>query len=129
METNAGYQYVPPFPTIFKLFTKQYQLLMILGKKLFENIVEKGENAISIFSFSHNVFIPFQNKFQFFSHIFFFFNSASSLNLDQSKICCLVKQTCRYSKSIISIQNPMFWVLNRIVTILMSTYNIGFRGE
>ena len=42
-----------------------------LGKP-FENIVGKGENTgTSIFSFSHNVFYLSQNKFQFFSHIYF----------------------------------------------------------
>ena len=45
---------------------------MSLQKMAFENIVGKGENALtSIFSFSHNVFYHFQNKFQFLGHIYF----------------------------------------------------------
>ena len=43
--------------------------LTTVRKKPFENIVGKGENAG--FSFSHNVFYPLQNKFKFFSHIYF----------------------------------------------------------
>ena len=55
------------------LFTTQSRLLTALYKKSFKNIVGKGENAGNqhFFSFSHNVFYPFQNKFQVFSHIYF----------------------------------------------------------
>ena len=44
----------------------------------------------SIFSFSHNVFYPFQNEFHFFSHIFFVV--CKSFNLDQSKILSFGKE-------------------------------------
>ena len=45
---------------------------MTSKNKSFENIVGKGEMLVtSIFSFSHNAFFPFQNKFQFFSQIEF----------------------------------------------------------
>ena len=47
-----------------QLLTTQSQLLMTLGKKPFENIV-----LSSIFSFSH-IFLPFENKVQFFSNIY-----------------------------------------------------------
>ena len=43
-----------------------------LGKNTFEKIVGKGENAGNQhFSFSHNVFYPFQNKYQFLKPIYF----------------------------------------------------------
>ena len=38
-----------------------------------------------IFSFSHDVFYPSQNKIQFLSHIFFFVCKINAINLDQSK--------------------------------------------
>ena len=55
---------------------------MTLKLKPFENI-EKGENADSIYL---NVFHPFQ-EFLFLSNVYF----ANAFNLDQSRICRLVK--------------------------------------
>ena len=53
-------------------------------KKPFENIVGKGENAVtSIFSFSHNVFYLSPRIFLFL--IIFILSSANAFNLDQSK--------------------------------------------
>ena len=50
-----------------KLLTvQQYGLLMTLEKKTVENIEGKGENAGSL-----NVSYLSQNKFKFFSHIYF----------------------------------------------------------
>ena len=44
----------------------------ILTLKSFENIVGKGKMLVtSIFSFSNNGFYPSQNKYQFFSHLYF----------------------------------------------------------
>ena len=41
-------------------------------KSLLKTLWEKEKMLVtSIFSFSHNVFYPFQNKFQFFSHVYF----------------------------------------------------------
>ena len=71
--------------------TTQSQLSTTLYKKPFENIVGKREMlVIKIFSFSHNVFYPFKNKFQFFSHLFL--SSANAFNLDQSKISSFGKE-------------------------------------
>ena len=60
---------------------QQSRVLKTLGKKPFENIVAKGENAGSIFSFAHNVFYPSKTKFQ----LLFVFNlsSANAFDLDQ----------------------------------------------
>ena len=55
-----------------ELFTMQSHGLLTLRKKPFENIVGKGENAVtSIFSFFLNVFYSLQNIFKIFSHIYF----------------------------------------------------------
>ena len=45
----------------------------------------------SIFSFSHYVFYPFQNEFQFLSHVYFF-SSAYAFNLEQSENLLFVKR-------------------------------------
>ena len=46
-----------------------------------------------IFSFSHNVFHPFQHNFQFLIHIYYFVGqSENSFNLDQSKIMLFGKE-------------------------------------
>ena len=48
------------------------QLLKTLKKKPFENIVGKGENAGNQYFFLlPQYFLPSQNKFQFFNHIYF----------------------------------------------------------
>ena len=56
----AKVTFTPNMRILSLLFTTQSRLLMIPGKKPFENIVRKGENAgtlvPSIFFFSHNVF-------------------------------------------------------------------------
>ena len=45
------------------LFPVQSLVVMMLICRVFENIVRKGENAVtSIFSFSHNVFYPIKEK-------------------------------------------------------------------
>ena len=44
----------------------------------------------SIFSFSHNVFYPSQNKFQFLSHIYL--SSANASSSDRSKILSFGKE-------------------------------------
>ena len=52
----------------------------------------------SIFSFSHNVFYPFQKKFPFFCHIYFvILLSANAFNLDQPKILSFGKELTLYS--------------------------------
>ena len=59
---------------------------MTLRKNAFENIVGKGENAVtSIFSFSHSVFYDIL-KTNFNILVTFMLSSANALNLDQSKI-------------------------------------------
>ena len=62
---------------------------MIYGLDRVENMVGKGENAgvrqcflvASILSFSHNVFYPIQNKFQYL--VTLILSSANAFNLDQ----------------------------------------------
>ena len=50
-------------PATMKLFTSQAQALMTLGKKPFENILEKGENAANqnLSPFSKG-FLPYQRE-------------------------------------------------------------------
>ena len=46
--------------------------LLLSQRSLLKTLWEKEKILVtSIFSFSHNVFYPSQNKFQFFSHIYF----------------------------------------------------------
>ena len=71
-----------------QLFTTRSRLLKTLRKKLFENIVGKGENADKlitiIFSFSHTIFYPNKNR----NHNLKL--SANSSNLVSYKNCRLV---------------------------------------
>ena len=54
------------------VFQSYSRLLTTLGKRTFENIAEKEKMLVtSIFSFSHNVFYPFQTRFKCLSKIFF----------------------------------------------------------
>ena len=54
------------------LFTTQSWLLTTLKKSLLETLWEKEKILVtSIFSFSHNVFYPSQNKFHCFIHIYY----------------------------------------------------------
>ena len=55
------------------LFTTQSRLLTALKKRpLLKTLWEKEKMLVtSIFSFSHNVFYPFQTNFIFFIHIYF----------------------------------------------------------
>ena len=53
-------------------FTTQCWLLTTLGKRPFETLWKKEKMLVtSIFSFSHNVFYPSLNKYQFFCHIYY----------------------------------------------------------
>ena len=54
----------------------------------------------SIFSFSHNVLYPFQNKFSIFSFTYDLL-SANAFNLDQYKILL-------YGKELIHLYNPWY---------------------
>ena len=60
----------------------------------------------SIFSFTHIVFYPSQNKFQFFRHIFF--SSANAFNLDQSKILLFGRESCSSATNSLP-HNPNFY--------------------
>ena len=78
----------------FESLTTQSRFLTTLYKKPFKNIVGKEENAgnqhFLIFFFSHNVLYPFQNKFQFFSYIYYVV--CKCFQLDQSKILLFGKE-------------------------------------
>ena len=64
-------------------FTTQTQLLTTLKKKSFENIVGKGENAVSsIFSFFQDIFYQSQKEFLFLIYIYFVI--CKCFELDQS---------------------------------------------
>ena len=70
--------------------TKKAQIMklaLIVQKTLWKK--EKMQ-VTSIFFFSHNVFYPSQNKFQFFSKIYL--SSANAFNSDQSKNLSLGKR-------------------------------------
>ena len=54
-----------------KLFTTQSRLLTTLYMIPFENIVGKGENATSIFSFFPQCFLPFPKQISIFQSNFF----------------------------------------------------------
>ena len=63
------------------------------GKKCFENVGRKEMLVTSIFSFSHNVFHTFQDKFQIFAHILchrhilYIWKSLKLYYLEKSKYC------------------------------------------
>ena len=87
-----------PFPaTIYfstKLITAQSLLLTTLRKKVFENIVGKGENAGN----QHFLFFPqcFQPKSNFSFLVAFTLSSANAFNLDRSKILLFGKELTHY---------------------------------
>ena len=53
---------------------------MTLKKKAFENIWEKGENAGN----QHFLLYPFQSKFKFMSHFYFFICKCFLIDPDQN---------------------------------------------
>ena len=67
--------------------TFNYPVQATIWKKLWE---KEKMLVTSIFSFSHNVFYPSQDKFQFLS--LFFLSSANAFNLDLTKILSFRKE-------------------------------------
>ena len=57
-----------------------------LEKEVLKTLWEKEKMLVtSIFSFSHSVFYPYQNRFQFFNHIYFVVCKNSILDLSKLK--------------------------------------------
>ena len=78
------------------LFTTQSSLLTTLGKKPFEIIVGKGENAGNQhFLLFPQCFPPFPNQISF-SLLTFILSSANASNSDQSKILSFGKRLTLY---------------------------------
>ena len=74
------------------LLTTQSQLLTTLGKEALEKILGKEENACNqLFLLFPKSFLPFPKQVSFFL-VAFIFPSASSLNLDRSKILLFGKE-------------------------------------
>ena len=90
------------FTQVYFSFLSSYRLtfyhtiLTFNKRSLLKTLWEKEEMLVtSIFSFSHNVFYPSQNKFQFFSHIYL--SSANAFSLNQSKILSFGKELIVFS--------------------------------